>query len=73
MKFNKSIEDFVAENYKDNPAMQEILMEEKEKNEKRVRPVIVRVVKERMKQEIGKTTFTDSQGNEQEAPVIKEQ
>ena len=53
--------------------MQEILMEEKEKNEKRVRPVIVRVVKERMKQEIGKTTFTDSQGNEQEAPVIKEQ
>lgn len=73
MKFNISIEDFVAENYKDNPAMQEILMEEKEKNEKRVRPVIVRVVKERMKQEIGKTTFTDSQGNEQEAPVIKEQ
>ena len=73
MKFNISIEDFVVENYKDNPAMQEILMEEKEKNEKRVRPVIVRVVKERMKQEIGKTTFTDSQGNEQEAPVIKEQ
>lgn len=73
MKFNKSIEDFVAENYKDNPAMQEILMEEKEKNEKRVRPVIVWVVKERMKLEIGKTTFTDSQGNEQEAPVIKEQ